>query len=77
MPDAVLVANKENTQDVKKAVEILKSKGVKQSEFLPRDYRPWGWFDILASSKNFQVKKITVKPRESLSLQKHRFRSEH
>ena len=42
MPDAVLVANKNRTQDVKKVVEKLKSKGVEQAENFPKEYRPWG-----------------------------------
>lgn len=77
MPDAVLVAPKERAQDVKKAVDILKSKGIVQAEVFPKDHRPWGWFESLALGENFQVKRIYVKPGAALSLQSHRFRSEH
>jgi mannose-1-phosphate guanylyltransferase/mannose-6-phosphate isomerase len=42
MPDAVLVAPKERAQDVKKAVELLKSKDIAQAEIFPKDHRPWG-----------------------------------
>ena len=77
MPDAVLVAHKERAQDIKKAVVMLKSKGVMQSEIFPKDYRPWGWFESIALGDTFQVKRICVKPGASLSLQSHKYRSEH
>ncbi len=62
MPDAVLVAPKERAQDVKKAVELLKSKDIAQAEIFPKDHRPWGWFESLALGDRFQVKRICVKP---------------
>ena len=77
MPDAVLVAHKEHGQDVKKVVEMLKRKGVDQAEISPKDYRPWGWFESLAKGGQFQVKRISVKAGEALSLQSHNHRSEH
>ena len=77
MPDAVLVAHKDRAQDVKKAVAALKAKGVAQAETLPRDYRPWGWFQSLVVGGRFQVKKISVHPGAALSLQSHHHRSEH
>jgi len=77
MPDAVLVANKNNTQDVKKVVEHLKLKKIPQSEEFPKDHRPWGWFEILSFGKRFKVKRIFVKPGAALSLQSHNHRSEH
>ncbi|MFD1880622.1 mannose-1-phosphate guanylyltransferase/mannose-6-phosphate isomerase [Paracoccus pacificus] len=77
MPDAVLVAPKDRAQDVKKAVEILKAKGAAQAETLPRDYRPWGWFETLVLGGRFQVKRIVVHPGASLSLQSHHHRAEH
>ncbi len=76
-PDAVLVAHKSRAQDVKKAVEVLQRKGAKQAELFPRDHRPWGWFETLALSDRFQVKRIVVKPGAALSLQSHMHRSEH
>jgi len=75
--DAVLVAHRSRAQDVKKAVEVLKAKGAKQAESFPRDHRPWGWFETLALSPRFQVKRIVVKPGAALSLQSHMHRSEH
>lgn len=77
MPDAVLVANKNRAQDVGKAVSLLRSKNIIQSELFPKDHRPWGWFETLSISKRFQVKRIHVNPGASLSLQSHHHRSEH
>ena len=77
MPDAVLVAPKERSQDVKKAVDLLKSKNISQATIFPKDHRPWGWFESLALDKSFQVKLICVKPGAALSLQSHNQRSEH
>ena len=77
MRDAVLVANRSRAQDVKKAVEALKAKGAKQAEAFAIDHRPWGWFETLALSNRFQVKRIVVKPGASLSLQSHHHRAEH
>ena len=76
-PDAVLVAHKSRAQEVKKAVEVLQAKGAKQAETFPRDHRPWGWFETLALSDRFQVKRIVVNPGAALSLQSHMHRSEH
>lgn len=77
MSDAVLVANKDNSQDVKKIVDHLKLNNITQAEFFNKDIRPWGWFESLISGDNFQVKQIYVKPGASLSLQSHKYRSEH
>jgi len=77
MPDAVLVAHKDRTQDVKNAVAELKAKGAAQAETLPRDYRPWGWYESIALGPRFQVKRIVVNPGAALSLQSHNHRSEH
>ena len=77
MPDAVLVAQKERAQEVKKAVKLLKTNGISQAEIFPKDHRPWGWFESLALGNRFQVKRISVKPGASLSLQSHNHRSEH
>ncbi len=77
MPDAVLVADRSRTQDVKAAVAALKSRGAKQAEAFARDHRPWGWFETLALGARFQVKRIVVKPGAALSLQSHVHRAEH
>ena len=77
MPDAVLVAPMDRAQDVKRAVEALKAKGASQAQTLPRDYRPWGWYESLIVGARFQVKRIVVHPGAALSLQSHHHRSEH
>ncbi|RGP41278.1 Mannose-1-phosphate guanylyltransferase [Altererythrobacter insulae] len=77
MPDAVLVAAKDRAQDVKEAVELMKQEGIAQGEVLPRDYRPWGWYEGLEHGDRFQVKRISVKPGAALSLQSHHHRAEH
>lgn len=77
MPDAVLVVDKDRAQDVKIAVTKLKENNVIQAETLPRDYRPWGWYESIAQGLRFQVKRIVVNPGAALSLQSHHHRSEH
>ena len=77
MPDAVLVAHKDHAQEVKQAVATLKTKSVSQAETLPRDYRPWGWYESLVVGPRFQVKRIVVHPGAALSLQSHHHRAEH
>lgn len=77
MPDAVLVAHKDRAQDVKQVVQTLKASGAPQAEALPRDYRPWGWFESLITGHRFQVKRIVVHPGAALSLQSHHHRAEH
>ena len=77
MPDAVLVAHKDQTQNVKAVITKLKTKRVTQAETFPKDYRPWGWFESLATRGRFQVKRILVNPGAALSLQSHHHRSEH
>ena len=77
MPDAVLVAHKDKAQDVRKAVERLKAEKIQQATSFSKDHRPWGWFEVLAVSERFQVKRIHVNPGAALSLQSHHHRSEH
>ena len=77
MNDAVLVADMDRAQDVKKAVEALKARGASQATEFPLDHRPWGWFESLVVGERFQVKRILVHPGASLSLQSHFHRSEH
>ena len=77
MRDAVLVAHRDNVQDVKNIVAKLKTKKISQAEVFPKDHRPWGWFESLVLAKGFQVKRIQVNPGAALSLQRHDYRSEH
>ncbi len=77
MNDAVLVAHKSQAQRVKEAVSALKARQAPQAVQLPRDYRPWGWYESLVVGGRFQVKRIVVSPGAALSLQSHHHRSEH
>lgn len=77
MSDAVLVADRRRTQDVKQAVALLKQKSIRQATKFTRDHRPWGWFDSLVLGSRFQVKRIVVTPGGKLSLQSHAHRAEH
>lgn len=77
MPDAVLIAHKNHTQDVKHAVTALKGRGAVQAEHYPKVHRPWGWFESLVFGGRFQVKRIVVHPSAALSLQSHHHRAEH
>ena len=75
--DALLVANKNFSQDVKNIVSILNKKKLKEGRQHKKIYRPWGYYETIEESKNWQIKKIIVKPSASLSLQMHKHRSEH
>ena len=77
MQDAVLVADRNSVEQVKEVVSTLEAKGKKQATILPKDYRPWGWFESLSLDETFQVKRICVNPFQALSLQHHEYRSEH
>lgn len=75
--DAVLVAQRDLTQNVQKIVERLKKDARKESEFQREVYRPWGKFDILETGQCYQVKRIVLKPGAKISLQMHHHRAEH
>ena len=76
-PDAVLVANKKRSQDVKIVVGYLEQHKRKEKNLHRKATRPWGWYDSIDEDKCFKVKRIMVKPGCSLSLQMHRHRAEH
>lgn len=76
-PDAVLVVDKDRSQGVKAIVEALNIKDRPESRMHRRVHRPWGWYDGIDSGSRFQVKRILVKPKATLSLQKHYHRAEH
>lgn len=75
--DAVLVADINATQEVKRAVKTLQVKKAKQAHAFSKEFRPWGWYETLALDNRFQVKRIHVNPGGTLSLQSHMHRSEH
>jgi mannose-6-phosphate isomerase-like protein (cupin superfamily) len=76
-PDALLVAHKHKTEQVKNIVDILKQSGRKEHYAHRRVKRPWGNYTVLESGNGFKVKLVEVKPKHSLSLQYHDRRSEH
>lgn len=76
-PDAVLVTNKTNTQNIKRVVSRLKDENYTQTDNHRKVYRPWGHYDSVDSGEHFQVKRIVVKPGGRLSMQMHHHRAEH
>ncbi len=76
-PDALLVASRHHTQDVKQIVQELKKKAHESYKTHRTAMRPWGTFTVLEESSNYKIKRIVVKPGASLSLQMHHHRSEH
>jgi mannose-1-phosphate guanylyltransferase/mannose-6-phosphate isomerase len=75
--DAVLVINKENSQDVKHIVGQLDAQKREEKNLHRKVSRPWGWYDSIDEGERFKVKRIQVKPGASLSLQMHQHRAEH
>lgn len=75
--DAVLVAAKDQVQDVKKIVESLKAQDRSEVSQHRHVYRPWGVYDSIDNGERYQVKRITVKPGAKLSVQMHHHRAEH
>ena len=75
--DAVLVADRSNSQDVKNIVAQLEVQGREEKNLHRKVARPWGWYDSVDEGDRFKVKRIQVKPGASLSLQMHHHRAEH
>jgi mannose-1-phosphate guanylyltransferase/mannose-6-phosphate isomerase len=75
--DAVLVADRSNSQDVKNIVTQLEVQGREEKNLHRKVARPWGWYDSVDEGDRFKVKRIQVKPGASLSLQMHHHRAEH
>lgn len=75
--DAVVVARRDQVQDVKKVVEALKDSGRKEATQHRVVYRPWGNYDSIDTGERYQVKRITVAPGARLSVQMHHHRAEH
>ncbi|MCM0034232.1 MAG: mannose-1-phosphate guanylyltransferase/mannose-6-phosphate isomerase [Burkholderiaceae bacterium] len=76
-PDALLIADKNRSQDVKQIVGQLKKIGHEAYRLHRTVHRPWGTYTVLEEGSNFKMKRIVVKPGASLSLQMHHHRSEH
>ncbi len=76
-PDAVLVANKHMSQEVRTIAMALKAQGRREALWHQKVCRPWGYYESLAHAERFQVKRIVVNPSAELSLQRHYHRAEH
>ena len=75
--DAILVCDKNKTQDVKYVYDKLKETKNEVHRIHTTVYRPWGYYTVLNQGKGYLTKMICVSPRGQLSLQSHNFRSEH
>ena len=75
--DAILIASRDKSQEVKKIVEKLQLMDRDEAHSNRKVYRPWGFYDSIDCGDNFQVKRIQVNPGSKLSLQKHQHRAEH
>jgi mannose-1-phosphate guanylyltransferase/mannose-6-phosphate isomerase len=76
-PDAVLVADRERAQDVKAVTKFLSEGQRNEHRHHQRVHRPWGAFESITTGGRYQVKRLTVKPGEALSMQMHHHRAEH
>jgi mannose-1-phosphate guanylyltransferase/mannose-6-phosphate isomerase len=76
-PDAVMIADRSRSQDVKHIVTQLQQTKREEHTLHRKVHRPWGWYDSIDEGERFKVKRIQVKPKASLSLQKHHHRAEH
>jgi mannose-1-phosphate guanylyltransferase/mannose-6-phosphate isomerase len=77
MEDAVIVVARDKAEQVKVAVDQLKSQNRREAIEHRRIFRPWGYYHSVDSGSRYQVKRIVVKPGAQLSLQKHHHRAEH
>ena len=75
--DAVLVADRSQSQNVEKLVQQLEANKGEELSLHRKVHRPWGWYDSIDEAERFKVKRIQVKPGASLTLQKHHHRAEH
>ena len=75
--DALLVADRSRSQEVREVVEDLKRANRSEHLSHKRVYRPWGYYESVDAGERFQVKRLMVKPGQALSLQLHRKRAEH
>jgi mannose-1-phosphate guanylyltransferase/mannose-6-phosphate isomerase len=75
--DALMLAPRNRTQEVRRLVARLAAEGREEAEALPTVHRPWGTYRSLHHGHRVQVKHITVKPGGMLSLQMHHHRAEH
>ena len=76
-PDALLVADKSKSQEVRQVVSQLKAGGNEAHKIHRTAVRPWGMYTVLGEGTGFKIKRVVVKPGQALSLQMHHHRSEH
>ena len=76
-PDALLVCDRNRTQDVKQLVEKLRMLKRKEHQVHLTERRPWGFFTVLQQGMGFKIKIIEIAPGKYLSLQRHKNRAEH
>lgn len=76
-PDAIMVANKDQAENIKTIVAQLQNTHRQEATLHRKCYRPWGYYDSIDAGQRFQVKRISVNPGASLSLQLHHHRAEH
>jgi mannose-1-phosphate guanylyltransferase len=76
-PDATLVAHKDGVQEIRKIVEKLENSAHETHRVHRTVYRPWGTYTVLENYPGYKIKRIEVQPGASISLQMHRYRSEH
>ena len=76
-PDAVLVVHKDRVQEVREVVARLKDQGRQEQAEHRKVHRPWGTYETVDAGPRFQVKRLTINPGASLSLQMHHHRAEH
>ena len=75
--DATLVANHNCSEEIKDVISYLNLENRSEGTEHQKVFRPWGYYNSIEKGSNWQIKEILVKPYSSLSLQKHKFRSEH
>lgn len=75
--DAILIANKDYPESIKDIVNNLESLERVEKDSHKKVFRPWGFYEVIDNGPSFKVKRISINPQASLSLQSHKFRSEH
>ena len=75
--DALLIMPNDKDINIKEDVQNLSRKNNEKVQYHPTVYRPWGSFEVLLTKKNYQVKKLIINPKQKISYQKHKYRSEH
>ena len=75
--DATLIAKKNNVQEIKDIVNQLNKEGRQEGKLHRKVFKPWGYYNLIEKNINWQIKEICLNPKSSISLQKHKYRSEH